>query len=225
MDVDMAPGHFARNIGTRHRLPDYRVRRRITQRRFRADLECERPVADEIGIADASTSGLRADRAVDSFEVRGRLSGTLARTRDQRLPRRRRGLAYLHTATHDSRAARRRPLVWRQRGVSLDHRDPPDVDAEFLRRHLRDRDTQSLSARDFPAENRHRSVGFDGEKAVHLVRVERACGNGAVGWRPLRDAVDRPGKTDDERTAGFDAFAAGPPTPPALLGARSRLRR
>jgi hypothetical protein len=104
----------------------------------------------------------------------GRDLEPLRREREQGLARGRRRLPNLHAAAHDAGRAGGGPLVRRQRGIALDQLDLVEGDAEFFRRHLRNRRAQAGAEIDFAAVKRDRAIGIDAEESVDLGRIEIA---------------------------------------------------
>ena len=111
LNVDVPRGQLGRQIGTRVRGADDRIGRGIAQRRRLVDGEIEPSPADQRAEPDRFAATAAEDGAVLGVEVIGRTLNFGCRQRDQTRPRRRRGLANLHAADHDSRAAAGRTLV------------------------------------------------------------------------------------------------------------------
>src|SRR5205807_4299013 len=103
--IKMAARHLRRYIGARQRLADDRVRRRIVERRFRINLLRETLVAHQFADANAGASAFGSHAAADALELVCSLAGALGCEAQQRLARRRGGLADLYTAAHDAAAS------------------------------------------------------------------------------------------------------------------------
>ena len=203
VDVDVTTGDLGRNVGARQRLADQHVTRGRLERRLRIHLDVEAALADQLGEADAAPSG-RAHCAVGERQVCHRHAQPLGGDRQQRLARRRRGLAQLDAATHDAGASGRRALVGRQCGIALDELNAVDRDGELLADHLAHRDAMSCAEVDLARPDDDRAVAANGEERVD--RVERqGAGDGvrrsglATGRRRRR----REAEAHDQRS-GFE---------------------
>ena len=138
--------------------------------------------------------GLTAPSAVTGRPARHQASAQLIQSA---AARRRRGLADLHAADLDRKAAVGRSLVGGQRRVALHDRDAVERHIEFLGCHLGQRRADTRAEVDLAGKHRDAAVGINRKKAVDLVERYRLSSGRAVLREGGPAACER--EADDER--------------------------
>ena len=221
----MGARRLLRHVGPRQRGADVAEAVRGTGGRLGIELEIEGLAADQVGEARAGSAAPYAHRPVGSVEVGLRAREPRGGERDQRLTRRRRGLAELHAAAGDPVAAAGRALIGRERAVPLDHGDAVGRHAQLVAGDLAHGDAMAGAEVDLADEDRDGAVAVDGEIGVHRVGRQRLAEEAIRVGHRLRRGARRPRKAHDEGAARGEPGAEKAPAREGHLSAHPECRR
>ena len=184
VDVNQFAGRLRRQIDARHGLSDDGVGVGRLHRNVVRQFKLDGFARDQFAIADAAIV-LAADQAVFDDEILDRKLQPLRRTRDQKLPRLRRGLAQRHGGDLDGFAGDRRALIGHERGIAEHDDDARKGYVEFLGDDLPERGANAGAEIDMAVIGGDRSVGGDPDEGLELDGLDGRGGTND-GQRALR---------------------------------------
>ena len=167
VNVNQFAGRLRRQIDARHGLPDDGVGIGGLHGNIIGQFKLDGLARDQFAIADAAII-LAADQAVFNDEILDRKFQPRRGTRDQKLPRLRRGLAQRHGGDLDRFARNRRALIGDERGIAEHDDDARKGHVEFLRDDLPERGADAGAEIDMAVIGGDRSVGGDPDEGLEL---------------------------------------------------------
>ncbi len=175
LNVWVTPRALGGHIRPRRRLPDAGIARRLDERGFRVHRQREAAAAspaDQRADADPAPTGHGPHFARDDREIGDRTLQPGGAEPEQRMSRGRRRLSNRRASSREPGAPASTARVRAARGIAVDDGHPSRIDAEFLRRHLGDRDAHAGSDVHLARVDRYRTVGVDRKKAVDFSGIE-----------------------------------------------------
>ena len=188
VNVDQFAGRLRRQIDARHGLADDGVGVGGLDRNVIRQFKPDGFARDQFAIADAAIV-LAADQAVFDDEILDRKLQPRRGTRDQKLPRLRRGLAQRHGGDLDRFAGDRRALIGDERCIAKHDDDARKGYVEFLRDDLPERGADAGAEIDMAVIGGDRSVGGDPDEGLELDGLDGRGGtnDGQRALQPVRD--------------------------------------
>src|SRR5262245_47413879 len=198
-------GGLARNVEPLHRSShDFEVLGVLGGNRLlRVERDGKAPAPDQVRVRHAlAATGDDAVSDLEVFLLGAEASGSLL---EQGCPGGCGRLADLDAADLDGEATPGRALLGRGCRVTLHDADACERDVELVRNNLGEGSPYPRTEIDLTGIERHRALGVDGKKRIHLSDGERLCRAGALCGGVLTVWQER--EADDERAATLEHIA------------------